>query len=187
MKNKVLMVLCLALISCDRSYVPKPSGYLRVLYPEKEYTLYQELTPFEFEYPLYAKIVPHVSKISEPYWYDIIFSDFKGTIYLSYKKLDENVDEYIEDTRALVYKHTARSDGIVEIPFVDNDNKRYGILYELSGEVASPIQFFLTDSSEHFLRGSLYFETTPNRDSLNPIIKFIHQDIEHLIETLRWK
>jgi gliding motility-associated lipoprotein GldD len=187
MRNKVLLVMVLGLIACDRSYVPKPNGYIRVYYPEKEYALFQDAEPFEFEYPVYAKVEPNQSRISEPYWYDINFSEYDGTVYLSYKTLNNNVEEYIEDTRTLVYKHTARSDGIIEIPFMDTANKRYGILYELSGNVASPVQFFLTDSTQHFLRGSLYFRTTPNRDSLNPIITFVREDIEHMIETTRWK
>lgn len=186
MRNKLFLLIIIAMISCDSSYVPKPNGYIRVYYPEKEYTLFTDAEPFEFKYPVYAEVLPHISKVTEPYWYDIIFPDYNGTIYLSYKKLDGNVEAYIEDTRKLVYKHTARSDGIVEIPFLDRANKRYGILYELSGNVASPVQFFLTDSTAHFLRGSLYFETTPNRDSLNPIIDFVNEDIKYMIESVKW-
>ncbi|MDA3821244.1 MAG: gliding motility lipoprotein GldD [Bacteroidales bacterium] len=186
MSNKLLLLFIIAVVSCDRSYVPKPDGYLKVNYPEKEYTLFKDAAPFEFEYPVYAEVVQNTSKITEPYWYDLNFPEYNGTVYLSYKKLEGNLEAYIEDTRTLVYKHTARSDGIVEIPFLDSANKRYGILYELSGNVASPVQFFLTDSTEHFLRGSLYFKTTPNRDSLNPIISFVNEDIKYMIESLKW-
>ncbi|PIV58809.1 MAG: gliding motility lipoprotein GldD, partial [Bacteroidetes bacterium CG02_land_8_20_14_3_00_31_25] len=52
---------------------------------------------------------------------------------------------------------------------------------------ASNIQFYVTDSIRHFVRGALYFETKPNKDSLAPIINFIEQDVTHLVETLRWK
>lgn len=186
MKNRLFLLFFLALFACDNSYVPKPNGYIRVYYPEKEYTVFQDAAPFEFEYPVYAEVKPHMSNITEPWWYDINFPGFQGTVYLSYKKLTGNVEEYIEDTRTLVYKHTSRSDGIVEIPFVDEANRRYGILYELGGDVASPVQFFLTDSTEHFLRGSLYFNTTPNRDSLNPIINFVSEDIKYLVESVKW-
>lgn len=187
MRNSLLLLLLLALFACNRTYVPKPDGYIRVYYPEKEYTIFQDAAPFEFEYPVYAEVVPHTSKNTEPYWYDINFPGFNGTIYLSYKIPGANVEAYIEDARTLVYKHSARSDGIVEIPFVDSTNRKYGILYELDGNVASPVQFFLTDSITHFLRGSLYFDTTPNRDSLNPVISFVEEDIMHMIETLKWK
>jgi gliding motility-associated lipoprotein GldD len=187
MNYRWIFLLSLILFSCDRSYTPKPDGYLRVNYPKKEYILFDQADPYNFEYPVYFEIVPNNSRIAEPFWYDMKIPDFKGTIYLSYKSLENNVDAYIEDTRALVYKHASRSDGIVEIPFMDTANKRYGILYELDGNVASSIQFFLTDSIHHFLRGSLYFDTAPNRDSLNPIINFVKEDIEHLIETVQWK
>lgn len=187
LKTRLVLISLLACIACDTQYTPKPAGYLKVEYPEKAYKLFEEADPFSFEVPVYAEVVPNKSRIAEPYWYDINFPSFKGTIHLSYKSLEDDVEDYIEDTRTLVYKHVSKSDGIVEIPFVDRENKRYGILYELSGNVASAVQFFLTDSTRHFLRGSLYFRTTPNRDSLNPIIQFVRTDIEHLIETVQWK
>ncbi len=185
-KGFYLMILLL-LVACDRSYIPKPEGYLRVQYPERSYTLFDTDAPFTFEYPVYAVVVPNRSKITEPYWYDINFPVFKGTIYLSYKEVHDNIDELIEDTRTLVYKHTSRADGIDEKIILDTTHRRFGILYDLDGNVASPVQFFLTDSTENFIRGSLYFRTTPNRDSLNPVINFVHYDIEHMLETLRWK
>ena len=191
MKVKLLLFMLLTVLlvamACDRGTTPKPAGYVRVIYPEKEYVRFDRADPFEFEVPVYAEVQPARTKSAEPWWYDIVFPDFKGTVHLSYKQLDGDVEEYIEDTRTLVYKHTSRADGIQEIPFMDPENRRYGILYELGGNVASTVQFFLTDSTEHFLRGSLYFSTTTNRDSLNPIIRFVKQDIEHMIETVRWK
>jgi gliding motility-associated lipoprotein GldD len=188
MRGKLLWIfLLLVSFSCDRSYTPKPTGYPRVWYPEKEYALFDEAKPFEFEIPVYTEVVPHSSKRAEPYWYDISFPDFQGTLYLSYKRLDGDVKKYIEDTRTLVYKHASRSDGIQEIPFLDDSGRRYGILYDLAGDVASPVQFFLTDSTDHFLRGSLYFNASPNSDSLRPVVRFVKEDIEHMIETVRWK
>jgi gliding motility-associated lipoprotein GldD len=187
MKYSPVVVLVIFSLSCNRNYTPKPEGYVRVDYPDKEYVLFDKADPYVFEYPTYAQVLPNQSRITEPYWYDIVFPSFKGTVFLSYKNLNSNIESYIEDTRKLVYRHAARSDGILEIPFVDTANRRYGIFYKLNGNVASAVQFFLTDSSSHFLRGSLYFESAPNRDSLNPIINFIEKDIEHLIETVRWK
>lgn len=187
MNLKYWIILLLVLAACDRNTTPKPTGYPRVVYPEREYVLFDKARPYAFEVPVYADVVPHRSNISEPYWYDIRFPAFNGTLHLSYKRLENNVDAYIEDARTLVYKHASRSDGISEVPFRDTANNRYGILYDLAGNVASSVQFFLTDSTEHFLRGSLYFNTTPNSDSLRPIIRFVKQDIEHMIETVQWK
>ncbi len=187
MQAKIVLAAFLLLLSCGRNYTPKPSGYVRVHYPEKQYTLFDEGAPFTFEYPVYAKVVPDPSKNSEPYWYNVVFPEYKATIHLSYKKVDHNVMDYISDSRDLVYKHTSRAEGIEELPYIDSAGNKYGIIYDLEGNVASEVQFFLTDSVEHFLRGALYFRTTPNRDSLNPVVQFVRQDIVHLVETVKWK
>lgn len=188
MRHKVIFTLLLVMfISCDRGYTPKPMGYIKVHYPEKSYTRYDGANPYSFEYPVYGHVFENKRNNSEPYWYDIFFPEYRSTIHLSYKAVEDNVEAYIEDSRTLVYKHTSRSDGIDELPFADTVNHRYGILYNLKGNVASSVQFFVTDSVEHFLRGSLYFNTTPNRDSLNPIIDYLRVDIEHLIESIEWK
>ena len=188
MKHKMIILLLTAILfSCDRSYTPKPDGYIKVHYPEKSYTLYDQDGPYNFEYPVYSHVFVNKRKNSEPYWYDIFFPEYRSTIHLSYKAVNNNVDTYINDSRTLVYKHTSRSDGIDEVPFIDTQNARYGILYDLKGNVASSVQFFITDSVHHFVRGSLYFNTSPNRDSLNPIINYLREDIEHLIESIEWK
>lgn len=188
MRHKAsIFLLILILCSCDRSYTPKPAGYIKVHYPEKSYQRYEKDGPYSFEYPVYSYVFENKRKNSEPYWYDIFFPEYNSTIYLSYKTVDNNVSTYIEDSRTLVYKHTSRSDGIDELPFIDTMNSKYGILYDLKGNVASSVQFFVTDSTQHFVRGSLYFNTSPNRDSLNPIIDYLRVDIEHLIESIEWK
>ncbi len=187
MKRKVLWIILIVFTSCGRSYTPKPVGYLKVHYPEKEYVAFEQAGPFVFEYPVYAEVGKSRSGRAEPWWYDIRFPEYDATIHLSYKDPEGDPGKLIEDTRTLVYKHASQSDGITEIPFVDTEHDKYGILYELDGNVASAVQFFLTDSIDHFLRGSLYFSTTPNRDSLNPVINFVREDIEHLIESVRWK
>lgn len=189
MKNSryVLLIIGALLAACNGNYTPKPMGYLKVEYPEKEYVVYDEKAPFTFEYPSYAEVVPSRVETSGVYWYNVNFPVYNGTLHLSYKSLEDDVQTLIGESRDLVYKHASQADGIAEIPFVDTANDRYGIMYELSGNVASAVQFFITDSTENFLRGSLYFRTTPNRDSLNPIINFVKEDVEHMIETIQWK
>lgn len=188
MKVKIwLIAVLITAAACNRSYTPKPTGYLRVDYPDRKYVPFDQAAPYTFEVPAYAEVVPHQSDIAEPFWYDVNFPPFDGTLYLSYKQIEGDVNDYIEDSRSLVYKHASRSDGIRETPFMDSAGNKYGILYDLAGNVASSVQFFLTDSTEHFLRGSLYFNATPNSDSLRPIIRFVKQDIEHMIETVQWK
>jgi gliding motility-associated lipoprotein GldD len=62
-----------------------------------------------------------------------------------------------------------------------------GIFYELDGSTATNAQFFITDSTHHFLRGALYFNSVPNIDSLKIVVDFIKKDILHLINTTSWK
>lgn len=182
-----LSMLLLLSAGCKKNYTPKPTGYVKVDYPEKTYIKFDSTAPFTFEYPAYAEVEPVETAKREPYWYNVNFPMYKGTLHLSYKNIRGDVEPFIKDSRDLVYKHASQADGIVEVPFRDTAGHRYGILYELGGDVASSVQFFLTDSTRHFLRGSLYFRTTPNRDSLNPIINFVKEDIEHMIETVQWK
>ena len=60
-------------------------------------------------------------------------------------------------------------------------------VYELEGEVPSQFQFYLSDSTKHFLRGALYFRTATKNDSLAPVIEFIKKDIIHLLNTCQWQ
>ncbi len=189
--NNVFLILCLtALLSgaaCRRNYTPKPRGYLRVEFPEKEYTLFDSACPFTFEYPVYARVLPDTDYNSEPCWINIYFPDFDGTIHISYKRVDGNLNEYIEDSRSLAYKHTIKADAIRETVYSSPLFHVHGILYDIKGNAASSLQFYLTDSSRNFLRGSLYFNVQPDKDSLAPVIVYFREDIVHLMESFRWK
>ena len=117
----------------------------------------------------------------------MVYPDFRGRIYCSYKKVNGNFQEISEDSRSFVYKHTVKADNITEQPYVDEERKVYGMLYELQGNTASAVQFVLTDSVNHFFRGALYFNTVPNQDSLAPVVEYVKEDIIHLVETMRFK
>jgi gliding motility-associated lipoprotein GldD len=183
----VWALLLLSLIGCNPHYTPKPDGYLRIDFPEKAYQIYNSSCPYTFEYPIYGRIVPDTSRITEPCWINIEFPQFAGKIHISYKPVKNNVNVYIEDSRTLAYKHSVKADAIRETLYTDNDRKVFGLLYEIKGDAASSVQFYLTDSTRHFLRGSLYFNVQPNADSLAPVIDFFKEDIMHLIETVKWK
>ena len=182
-----LLLICLILISCSETYTPKPRGYFRIDFPEHEYKNIRTDAPFTFDIPVYSYISKDSSSNAEPYWYNVSFPTMKGKIHLSYKPVANNLAKYIEDSRTLVYKHTIKADDIIDHPFMDNSNKIYGILYEIKGDAASPFQFFATDSTRHFLRGALYFNVYPNKDSLSPVFDFIKIDLQHIIESIRWK
>jgi gliding motility-associated lipoprotein GldD len=125
--------------------------------------------------------------LSEHCWINILFPVYGGTIHISYKEVSKNLDMYVEDSRNLAYKHTIKADAIRETVYADPGKSVYGILYDIKGDAASSVQFFLTDSSTHFLRGSLYLNTVPDKDSLSPVINFFREDIVHLMESFEWK
>jgi len=182
----VLFAMGLTMASCDTSYTPKPAGYVKIETPEKGYLLYDSQPFYSFEIPVYARVVEN-NRPGETGWINLVVPQLNGTLHLSYKPVRGNLGDYITDCRTLAYKHTVKADGIEETPFIDPEEKRFGMVYDLSGDVASAVQFFITDSTTHFLRGSLYFNCSPNRDSLKPVIDFLREDIIHLIGTTNWK
>ena len=187
-KYFVIFVLFLIVLpGCNRSYTPKPRGYLRIDFKEKEYTQFDSTCPYRFEYPVYAQIVMDMKARTEPCWLNIEFPAYNGTIHISYKEVRGDLDKFVEDSRNLAYKHTIKADAIRETVYSDTGRNVHGILYDIKGNAASNLQFFLTDSIAHFLRGSLYFNVTPDKDSLAPVINYFKEDIVHLIETFNWK
>ena len=180
--------ILLLLMSCGQHYSPKPSGYYRIDFPEKEYQLYDCDCPVTFEYPVYGEIVPEISRLSEPCWFNINFPEYKGTIHLTYKEIDDNFDQFIEDNWRFIYKGLIqRADAVNERFYENPDLDVYGIMYDIRGDAASNVQFFVTDSVKNFFRGSLYFTVRPNADSLAPVVAFFREDIIRLLETIEWK
>jgi gliding motility-associated lipoprotein GldD len=161
-------------------------GYFRIDLPEKSYRTYQSACNYSFDYPVYGEIVPYTGNDAEPCWINIEFPDYKGTIHLTYKKLNNDLAVYAEDIRLLAYKHIIKADDIIEKPFYFPERDVYGMIYDIRGNTASSMNFFITDSSRNFLSGALYFNVQPNKDSLAPVIDFFTEDIEHLINTFSW-
>ena len=183
-----LIGLLVVLAACDHSYYPKPRAYFRIDLPQKEYVKLDSSLPYSFEYPRYAKISRKGLPIENQAWINLEFPQFKGTLYLSYKEVDNNLNAYIEDTRTMVMKHISKASGIENSIYENPESKVYGMTYTIEGvDAASPFQFFLTDSTRNFMRGALYFNVVPNNDSLKPVIEFLTRDIQHLIETTSWK
>ena len=174
--------------SCKKEYTPKPRGYFRISFQEKTYHKLDSVgLPYSFEIPDYSKIVPDDDRLVEPYWVNLLVPKHKAELHISYKKVGNNLSQLLEDSHKLAYNHAIRADAINEKIFVNPEKKVYGTIYMIEGNVASPIQFYLTDSTHNFLRGALYFREVPNIDSLRPVIDFIRPDIIRLIETTEWK
>jgi len=195
MKNKLsIWLTALALIcgtvSCDRepNYLPKPRGYFRIDLPEKHYTLVDTLDKYRFECPQYALVTPDPYSPDEKDWVNIEMPTFKGSIHLTHKDVDGNLGVYLEDVHTMVTKHLQKANGVRDSLIVNDAHHVYGLLIEMDGKgVATPMQFYLTDSTRHFVRGALYFNFKPDNDSMQPVINFVRQDIDHLIETFEWK
>jgi gliding motility-associated lipoprotein GldD len=180
--NKLWLVFLIPFIACNQSYTPKPEGYTRIDFPEKNWIKAEIDCPFEFQKPSYLTI----KEKKENCWFDLYFKQFNGTIHMSYKEVDRNVSQYIEESRSLAFKHSKIADAINEQAFINKQSNVYGLVYTFEGETASAMQFYLTDSSNHFVRGALYFNTAIN-DSILPINNFINQDVYNIIESWEWK
>ena len=189
MKYLILLAITIALFGCSgrEIKVPKPRGYFRIDLPQKAYKKFDTICPFKFEYPVYAKVVRDTDKNTQEYWYNIEFPTMKATLHLSYIKIDNNLLKILEDCRTLVYKHTLKAEAISDSMLIDKSKNLYGLTYDIKGEAASCYQFILTDSLKSVVRGALYFNVPPNKDSLAPVMTFIKKDIHHFIKTFAWK
>ena len=187
--HKYLYILFAVLFyfsACREKYTPRPRGYFRIEFPEKTYIPLAGNFPYFFEIPSYSLVAPDSSAFSEPYWINVRIPENRAEIHLSYKPVDGNLFIFTEESRELAYKHTQKASSIEERIFINPGNRVYGTIYLISGNAASPIQFYLTDSIRHFIRGSLYIRDVPNIDSLKPVIDFLVPDVLHLIETTKW-
>ncbi len=190
----IMLVIVLGnLTSCtsydedDEINIPKPKGYFRIDFPKKVYQVFQSECAYQFEYPVYSKIVKDIKTINEPCWLNIDFIKYHAKIHLSYKQVKHHLlDTFLLQSRNFAIKHQIKATGIKEIPVVKSKTKVYGLIYEIKGNAASCLQFYLTDSLTHFLRGSLYFNSVPNEDSQSVVINYIKQDVIHMINTLHW-
>lgn len=183
----LFILITLTSVSCKKKYTPKPKAYYRIDFPIKEYQNWNTDFPFSFDHLPMTKIEKDDSKGAEKYWLNIKYPKYRATIHLSYKNIDNNLEEYLEDSRKMAYKHSIVADAIAEQIYINNKEKVYGMIYRIKGNAASSVQFIATDSTKHFLRGALYFRERPNQDSLAPVIQFIDKDIIRLMESLKWK
>lgn len=178
-------------VGCNSAdnYTPKPSTYYRISFPEKEYLKYDTACiPFVFEYPKYSEI--KMKKNDGDVWFDVVVPSLNGVIFLSYKPLtsQNTLASEADIAHKTVSVHFNMASGVYEQSYTDNENKVYANSYTLKGKsIASTYQFWATDSVKHFVKGAFYINGNPNYDSLQPVYEFLHKDIMHLIETIRWK
>ena len=180
----VLLLLCL--FGCQRSYVPKPFGYFRLQLPEQQYRLFDNGEyPFRFEMSTAAEVQKQEGKGG--LWFDISYPSLGARINCTYIPVAGNLRALSDDAQEFVYKHASMANSIPEQGFENPDRDIFGVFYSIRGNTASPYQFYMTDSTRHFLRGAVYFNCVPNQDSLAPAFDFMEADLRHLIETLERK
>lgn len=184
----ILLLLIIFFTSCENVYQPKPKGFFRIDLPKKEYVKFENAYPYTFEYPKYSQVLADTETDAEPYWINIEFPKYRGTLHVSYKPVKNNLKTYLDDSRNFVMKHMSKANSIQEKVIANEKEKVYGLVYNITGSgTASTYQFYLTDSTSHFLRAALYFNFKPNNDSISPVIDFIKDDIDHMINTFKWK
>jgi gliding motility-associated lipoprotein GldD len=185
----LIIVVLLFIVGCTSDFMPKPWGYNRIVLPNHEYVALPDTFPYSFQYSSHAKILKDSSWIAERYWIDIYYPSFEASLQISYKPIMNDIEllkEYLATAYKLTSKHQVKAYAIDEAIMVTSTGKT-AILAKLSGEVPSQYQFFSTDSTTHFLRGALYFNTATQNDSLAPVISYMRDDIIHLLNTLEWK
>jgi gliding motility-associated lipoprotein GldD len=187
-----IILVCLAstfMFACEDTFVPKPKGFNKIDLPAHEYQKLTEEHPYTFEFSKYAVARPHKSSSTEPHWIDIYYPKQDCFVQITYKDIKgnkKNFYEHINDSHKLAIKHNVKAYSIDESANI-TPHGYTATYFELEGEVPSQFQFYVTDTTDHFLRGALYFNTATRNDSLSPVIKYMKKDILHLIETLEFK
>lgn len=189
LKYLLPILVVFTFVSCNETYTPKPRAYARVELPTPKYVSPDSNTwdcPYWFEYNNQSFITLDPRYKDSTCWYNIYYPRLKASVHLTFDRVHGDLNSHIEQSRKLAMKHIAKATKIDEV-LIENDAERvYGIVYDFKGETASDLQFFLTDSTNHFLRGSLYFNVYPNKDSLAPVIDYVKTDINHMLESFKW-
>jgi len=180
--KKILWIFSFILIvACSNDHiVPKPKAQLRLEYPAAQYHI-DTLNHFTAEISDKAQI----ERISDKKL-NLVYPEMKAKIYLTYNPIRNNLKALLRDAEKFTYEHTIKADEIITRDFINQKDSVFGTINLVTGNAASQIQFHATDSVRHFLDGSLYFYAQPNYDSIMPAVKYLQNDIQHLLETLKW-
>ena len=207
----VVITCCVSFIACNTPYVSKKRGYYSIELPDRKYQKFDEPGfPYSFEYPAYAKIIQDTTYFDNnpenSYWRNIDFPEFHARIFLSYKEIGGKAlykikqtngqykdsfainvfDKMVADAFTLTNKNNVVSSSIND-SLIHTQNSVSGVFFKVGGNAATSKQFFLSDTTKNFIRGALYFDVTPNADSLRPVQDFLQVDMDHIINTFKWK
>ena len=180
-----IVVLC---AGCGRTSVPKPYGYVRLTMPD---TCYADAVPkgypYRFDVSCHAEVRPVSDEQGGQYWIDLHYPALNATVHCSYQPVRGNLRELTDDAIRFVYRHSSHASSIPEQGFVHAEARVYGVLFDLEGNTASSMQFFVTDSVRHFFRAAAYCDCVPNADSLAPVYDYLHKDVVRMVESFEWR
>jgi len=180
-----LVLLCLA---CESNWLPKPPGYNRIELPRHEYQRLEQGYPYQLDFSTHSRVEADSFNLDEKEWINLNYKEFGAKVHLTYKKIDQSTDfkTLSNDAFNLTAKHQIKAYGIEEAILL-TPNGYVAVVAELSGEVPTQFQFFVTDSTSNFLRGAVYFNSALKNDSLAPIIEYIKLDMAHLINSVNFE
>jgi gliding motility-associated lipoprotein GldD len=183
--------LIAALMGCTSPPIPRQKGYFKITLPTQDFVMDTTTCGSSFEIPIYSHLETVISeKSGESCWFNLRFSDFNARLHCTDVPINNNLELLMNDAQELVFSHDMKASGISRIRVegaVKSVKHTTGVLYHLEGPVATPIQFFVTDSTDHFLRGSLYFDLAINSDSTAPVTERLLRDVEQLMSTISWE
>jgi gliding motility-associated lipoprotein GldD len=181
-----LLSLLLLLGACRADPVPRPRGYFRIDLPEPTFTAWADSAVMSLEAPAMAHITSRGER-GAARWYDIRYPALRGTVHLTWSPVGDDLPQLIEDAHAFKNTHQSKAGGIRSTRMIRPEDRVFGTLFKVEGDVASPFVFYLTDSTDNFLYGALYFDAPPNADSLAPVTERVRADMQHLAATLKWR
>lgn len=189
--RKIVSILAVAalLVSCGKASAPKPYGYYRITVPDTAYVDFDKsypTYPYTFALSRNAVVKPR-EDVSEPYWINLVYPALDATVHCSYKPVQNNLRELTDDALEFVYRNASFANAIPEQDYMHPEARVYGVLFDLEGNTASSCQFFVTDSTNHFFRASVYCNCPPNADSLAPVYEYLRKDVVKMVETFEWK
>lgn len=212
-KRTIIIIIscCIFFAACNSTYTSKKKGYFNIDLPEHKYISFDKPDfPFSFDYPVYGAIIRDTtyfdSSPENPYWINVDFPAMNARIFLSYKIIGglapykvkqpdgtykdssgvNQFDKMVNDAFNLTNKNEAVASSIKD-SLIHTTNGISGVYFKVGGNAATARQFYLSDTTKNFLRGALYFDATPNADSLKPVVDFLQVDMDHMINSFRWK
>ena len=179
---------CLAYYSCEAPLVSRPEGYYRIDLLPSKFNRVEVSCGVTLEKPNHSRLeIVDSDKSGDACWFNLHFTQHNARLHITQVEIHDNLINLMEDAQEMVFSHDIKSNGISRIRIIEKERKTNGVLYHIGGPVATPIQFFVTDSTDHFIRGSLYFNHAPNPDSTAPVVAKMMGDIERVMRSISWE